>query len=141
MPCSLAVSITKAAVNDEQLKALLTLSVMHQVIENFLKANATYKDQVSSNWQTDSYSVFYVGNCSVTIFNGGRISVDASQWSAREAETLSADITTLLARLADHLFAQQVQQALAGLGPVQAQTVAVDDQGVTRQATVLSLKF
>ena len=141
MPCNLAVSITKAAVNDEQLKQLLTTQVIHQVVKNFLSANEAYKGQLYGDWESSTSSVFYIGDCTLTVFNGGQVSVDASRWSRERAQTLNADIAKLLVRLADHLFAQQVQQALAGLGPVQVQTVDVDDQGITRQATVLTLNL
>ena len=140
MPCSLAVSITKAAVSNEQLVQLLAPEVVYEAVKTFLSRHDEYKDHLFGDWQSGSTLMFYVGDCMVTII-GAQVTVNGSEWSTQQAETLSADMNTLLSRLADYLFAQQVQQALAGLGPVESQTVSVDDQGVTRQATVLTLNI
>lgn len=140
MPCNLAVSITKAAVSNEQLVQLLTPEAVYEAVKTFLSRHDAYKDQLFGDWQSGSALMFYVGDCIVTIL-GAQVTVNGSEWSTQQAETLSADMNTLLARLADYLFAQQVQQALAGLGPVESQTMSVDDQGVTRQATVFTLNI
>ena len=138
MPCNLAISITKAAVSNEELLKLLTSEVVHEAVKNFLSRHETYKDKVIGDWQSEPTVWFYVGNCIITITNG-QVTVNGPQWTKEEVEALSTDMNTLLSRLADYLFAQQVQQALTGLGPVETQVVNVDDQGVTRQATVLTL--
>lgn len=138
MPCSLAVSITKAAVSNEQLLKLLTPDVVTQAVKNFLSRHETYKDELFGDWQDETTVIFYVGDCVLHIENG-KITVTGTQWATEQANALSADMTTLISRLADYLFAQQVQQALARLGPVGTQVLNVDDQGITRQATVLTL--
>ncbi|HZU03372.1 MAG TPA: hypothetical protein VFA10_27140 [Ktedonobacteraceae bacterium] len=141
MPCSLAVSITKAAVSNEQLLQLLTPEVVYEAVKNFLRRHETYQRMLVGEWQGGPHIMFYVGRCVVTIVNGEVTVTGGTKREAEFAQKLMTDVTTLLSRLADYLFAQQVQNALAALGPVESQAVNVDDQGVTRQATVLTLKI
>ena len=140
MPCNLAISITKAAVSNEQLLKLLTPELISQAVKSFLSRHETYQHQRYDDWQYRNSLIIYVGECTVT-FTDGEVKVEGPEWSTALVNALSADMTTLLSRLADYLFAQQVQQALASLGQVASQTVNVDDQGVTRQATVLSFNL
>lgn len=138
MPCSLAVSITKAAVSNEQLLQLLTPEVVYQAVKNFLSRHEVYQKEMVSDWQSETSVMFYVGRSVVTIEHG-QVTVTGTRWETEKTKALNEDMTTLLSRLADYLFAQQVQGALATLGPVESQVVNVDDQGITRQATVLTL--
>lgn len=137
MPCNLAVTITKAAVEQEHLNKLLTPQVVEQALRAFLTArdrNATVRVNYGTVYASTGYN-------SVSVFRG-RVSVSNGNRDTRGAEKLAAETQQLLAALADTLFAQQVQSALQGSGArVASQQVVVDNAGRRQVATVLSFNL
>ncbi|NNJ13616.1 hypothetical protein EKD04_025145 [Chloroflexales bacterium ZM16-3] len=140
MPCNLAVSITKAAVSEERLRALLTPEAVRPVIEAYLRQPGVVGagERVHVQRQGDGLAV-RVGSLTLTI-RDGQVQTRASRgYNDTRAQELTDALSALLALAADALFAQQVRAALATFGPVAAQQVTVDNGGVTQAATVLTL--
>lgn len=142
MPCNLAVSITKAAVTDEKLRALLTPAQVQTVIEAYLRQPGVLKGRERSTVTVIGDSIrVQVGALWIEI-RGGRVSTTATEGfnDVRGQELVDA-LSNLLALTADALFAQQVKAALAPLGKVKQQQVSVDNAGVTQAAMVFTLKI
>ncbi len=142
MACNLAVSITKAAVTEEKMRALLAPEKVQPVVEAYLRQPGVLKqgETFAVNRQGSSVVVVVAG---LRIFiNGGRVSTSATAGynDARGRELVDA-LSNLLALTADALFAQQVKAALAPLGKVKQQQVSVDNGGVTQAAMVFTLNI
>ncbi|NNJ13396.1 hypothetical protein EKD04_024015 [Chloroflexales bacterium ZM16-3] len=140
MPCNLAVSITKAAVTEERLRALLTPEAVQPVIAAYLRQPGVVGagERVIVQRQGDGLAVT-VGSLTLTI-SGGQVQTRATRGTnATRAQELADALSDLLALAADTRFAQQVRAALATFGTVAAQQVTVDNGGVTQAATVLTL--
>lgn len=142
MACNLAVSITKAAVTEEKLLALLTPEKVQPVVEAFLRQPNVLKQGESFEIRSGSGTIsIRVGSLWLEI-RGGRVSTYATQGynDVRGRELVDA-LSNLLALTADALFAQQVKAALAPLGKVKQQQVSVDNGGVTQAAMVFTLNI
>jgi hypothetical protein len=136
----LAVSITKAAVTEERLLALLTPEAVQPVVEAYLRQPGVVgaSERVIVQRQGDGLAVG-VGSLTLTI-HGGRVETRATQGTNdARGRALVDGLSALLALAADALFAQQVRAALAPFGRVAAQQVTVENGGVTQAATVLTL--
>jgi len=142
MACNLAVSITKAAVTDEKMRALLAPEKVQPVVEAYLRQPGVLKQgesfEASRNGDTITIRVaglwIYISNGRV------RTSATAGYNDVRGRELVDA-LSNLLALTADALFAQQVKVALAPLGKVKQQQVTVDNAGVTQAAMVFTLNI
>jgi hypothetical protein len=138
MPCNLAVSITKAAVTEAHLRAILTPEVILPLIEAYLRLpGVLHAERVTLQRQGDAI-VVTVGRVTMTI-REGRVETQATRGYDVRAQELTDGISTLVAGIADELFAQQVRAALAPLGTVAAQQVTVDNDGFSQVVTMLML--
>jgi len=142
MPCNLAVSITKAAVTEDHLRALLTADVTSDVVLRFLEQQYPHLSPrlISAS---GSRMVFWLdsGDITLTITNG-QTTVDATRAQQRQANAILAQVSQLLARLADQRFQRQVQTALSarfGARLTSAQVIDVDNEGECQQAAVFTL--
>jgi hypothetical protein len=138
MPCNLAVSIAKAAVSDERLRALLTPEAVKDVVLNFLKQQyaANSPALLSSN---DTTLYYRLGSLVLTIENGV-VRVNESAGNRVFAERVAAEVSRLLAAAADRLFQQRVQMALQSV-TTRAQVVDVNYEGRTQKAAVFSINM
>ncbi len=138
MPCNLAVSIAKAGVTIPQLLAFLTPAIVQKVVLAYVQQQ--YPTLHPRLYPFASTNVcLQVGSCLVVI-TGGSVRVTDRRGNSALAETLANEIEQLLLQLADSLFQQQVQQIL-GPAVTQAQTVNVDNDGMTQQAAVFTLEW
>ena len=152
MTCNLAVSITKASITNQHLQALLTQDIVNQIVTVYLAQHyLSYQIELLPGKR----SVFLLKDrnprgtsFTVTIGTNRQVTVRADAWDystrgdQQKATDLTNQIAELLSRAADSLFARQVQIALSGLGGYQTvDTLAVDDAGVTQQATMLSIRL
>jgi len=142
MPCNLAVSITKAAVTEEKLLALLVPEVVLPVVQSYLsQPGVLTADERANVGQQGARLLVYVGSL-VLYVEGGRVSTYATEgYNEVRGNELVAALSNLLALAADALFAQQVKAALARFGKVGQQQVMVDNGGVTQAAMVLTVKL
>jgi hypothetical protein len=136
MPCNLAVSIAKAAVADERLRALLTAENVQTAVLSFLQRQYARSSPQVVSAQGGSM-VFAVGDCTISI-EDGVVAVDGPRRLAARTQQLSEEVSQLLTQAADLLFQQQIQQALAGLTD-QVEVVEVDNGGVRQPAAVFTL--
>ncbi len=146
MPCNLAVTITKAAVNAEQLQALLSLDVINQTVMAYLKVAEAYQKDAelymrSFLYRTTNSMLIYLGNYTITIKQGGLVTVEGLRGEEAENERLRDTIATFLAQVADKLFAAKVQQSLVKLGRVKSKDATVRDEGTTVNVTMFSLEI
>lgn len=137
MPCNLAVSITKAAVTEAHLMALLTPEVILPLIEAYLRLpGVLHAERVTLQRQGDAITVT-VGRVTMTI-REGRVETQATRGDVR-AQELTDGISALVAGIADALFAQQIRAALTPFGTVAAEQVTVDNDGVSQVVTMLTM--
>jgi len=136
MPCNLAVSIAKAALSDERLRALLTPQAIQQVVLAYLKQQYAALSPVLVSAQDGSLH-YQLGTMDLTI-EDGEVTVDTSTINRDRAEQLATQVSALLAACADRLFQQQVQQALTNV-TFQSQAVSVSFEGKTQQAAVFHI--
>lgn len=142
MPCNLAVSITKAAVTEAKLLALLTPEKVQPVVEAYLRQPGVLKQGERVELSNGGGTMFIrVGSLSLQI-QAGRVSTYATQgYNDMRGRELVDALSNLLALTANALFAQQVKAALAPLGKVKQQQVSVENDGVTQAAMVLTLNI
>ncbi|MEO6892105.1 MAG: hypothetical protein ABI324_24220 [Ktedonobacteraceae bacterium] len=136
MPCNLAISIAKAHVSADHLRALLTPETVQAVVLAYLQQQYAARSPRVLRTTADTV-VFQVGTCRI-IISRGEITVTEQGANRQMADALATEMGKLLSLLADHLFAQAVQQRLASV-VTSAQQVAVDNEGVPQQATILTL--
>jgi hypothetical protein len=137
MPCNLAVTITKAAVTEQRLLALLT----DETVERVLTAYFQEQGQQAQITRTANGVQVRLNGITIRVTNG-QVIADSRRTRRNEMGDLTDTLSTLLARAADALFAQQVGVALQGLsGSVKAQTVNVDNDGTVQQATVFTMQM
>jgi len=145
MPCNLAVTITKAAVSQAQLVALLTPEVVQAVVEAYLRQPGVLAPGETAAVQRSGPTI----TITIQVGGGRRIAMAiadgvvqaTTRTSDQRAQELVDALSPLLARAADARFAQQVQAALARLGPVTAQAVTVANEGIPQQAVVLTMRL
>lgn len=138
MPCNLAVSIAKAAVREDRLRALLTPAVLKSVVPAYLRQQFS-ASSLALVFEQDDTVCYRLGTTIITI-EKGEVRVDESEGNRALAEKVLAGVSHLLAAAADRLFQQQVQQALQKI-TTQARVVDVNYEGKTQQAAVFSIKL
>ena len=140
MVCNLAVAITRAAIADERLRALVDLHIdqVQQMMVGFLvRRHPELSVQASSR----DPRVLVVGPHTIRIIDG-RVTVSGSRESGYLAETLAEQAKEFLQVLADQLFIQEVGRVLKAYTSVtNVQTSNVDNQGVLQRATVYTLRL
>lgn len=137
MPCNLAVSIAKAAIAEERLRALLTPEAIGDVVLKYLKQH--YAASSPSLLPARVTALRYRVGTMVLTIQDGQVTVAGSQ-GQRAAEQLATNITGLLGATADRLFQQQVQQALRPF-TTQAQASTVSFEGRQQQAAVFHINL
>ena len=145
MPCNLAVTITKALVLPEQLQQLLIPEIVTRVITAYIEQHREEYGSFGPLRTTtrDGIVTCYIGRLDYRIMiANGQVSVNFPPYKQTQAEKLSEELSQLLSRAADQLFASQVQQSLkAKFGRVRTNTATVDNQGTPQQVTVFSLEI
>ncbi len=142
MPCNLALTITKAAVSEERLLALLTDDLVAPIVTAFL----TECGLALGETRLPRGGVEFAGDRLRLTIVGGRVTGRTSSPWPTPADRdllarLMADLPAVLAEAVDQVFARKVQETLAAFGPVSAQRVPVDNEGVRQGATVLTLRL
>lgn len=144
MPCNLAVSITKAAVTEDHLRALLTADTITDVVLRFLTQQyACLSPQLLSASGRRLTFLLDGGDITITIVDG-KVTTNATRYRLPQANDIVEAVSLLLAHLADMLFQRQVQQALTGRFDahlVSAQTLDVENEGERQQAAVFTLEL
>lgn len=144
MPCNLAVTITKAAVTNEQLTKLLTPEIVKTLLETFIGQHPDHQAQTpratirKQNGQVSLYISRY--DCFLSVING-EVTISTPRYYTEQANDLMKQVALLLSKAADKLFVAQVQQALAKFGNVDAQTTTVDNAGEKQQVRVFTLEL
>jgi hypothetical protein len=143
MPCNLAVSITKAAVQDQKLKALLTPDIVKTLIETYIANREGLKQpqpNASISKRSGTVSLYIQElNCFLTVRNGRVIMDSVERWHEAEANQLAEDIAQLLQQAALKLFDLKITATLKKLGTVSSKSVDVNTQGQKTQATMFTL--
>lgn len=156
MPCNLAITITKAAVSEERLRALLTPEVVTSLLASYLQASGyaivpeSFQQQQPGTYASlqtlpDGRVQCRIGGyygIDVFVAPAGVVTVNTTTYSQHsQADHVLADVTQLLSQATDALFARQVQAALASLGvPMTTEQVQVDQAGHVSPATVFTLR-
>jgi hypothetical protein len=152
MPCNLAVSITKAQVVPEQMRAFLTPDLIEQIVKSYLAEQYPQLviKRVWTGYDTTWLDMAYDGGTLSIAYNRTdaevRVRLAGRGYTSRGdyqfGEQLTEEISELLARAGDALFARQVQSLLMGLGGQMAtEHVLVEDAGVQRSATVFTVNL
>ena len=138
MSCNLAVSIARAAITEERLRALLIPDAIHAVLLTYLTQQyAAFSPTLLPAF--GNALRYRVGSMVLTILDG-QVTVDAPDGDRAQAELLATKVSELLAAAANRLFQQQVQQALKGV-ITQAQAVNVTFEGRSQQAAVFHINL
>lgn len=138
MVCNLAVAITKAAITDERLRALVD-SRRDQVM--LALAHFLERRHPHLSVSPPSHGIVRVNACSVSLVRG-QVKVTGQRGSEDLMEVLSRQATEFLTAASDRLFAQEVGRALARCATIVGmQTSTVDNQGTAQQATVYTLRL
>jgi len=142
MSCNLAVSIMKAAITDERLKALID-----EHIDQVTSIVATYLHRRHPKLEV---SPGLPGTGQLTVGEGltleivqGTVSISGSRTSrtAQYMEDLSQEVSAFLKLVADQLFTWQVEQALKASATVSSkQTSDVENDGAVQRATVYAIQ-
>lgn len=144
MPCNLAVSITKAAVTEDHLRAFLTAETITDVVLRFLTQQyARLSPQLMSASGRRLTFLLDGGDITITIVDG-KVTTNATRYRLPQANGIVESVSLLLARLADMLFQRQVQQALTARFDarlVSTQTLDVENEGERQQAAVFTLEL
>lgn len=142
MPSNLAVSITKAAVTEDHLRALLTADVMADIVLRFLTQQyARLSPRILRASGHRLVVLMDGGDITLTIIEG-KVTINAAILRPSQANDILEAVSLLLARLADVLFQRQVQQALSTRFEarlVGAQALEVENEGERQQAAVFTL--
>jgi len=143
MPCNLAVTITKAVVAPEHLLKLLTPQVVEALVDGFVRQHPTFVQYASVRVMTAPRGVvtIWLGyNKQMTIVDG-QVSARFPRGEEANGEMCAQLISTLLAKGADRLFAQQVKKSLQQLGTVQEQQTKVKDGDQVIPVTMFKLEI
>lgn len=155
MPCNLAMTITKAAVSEDRLRALLTADVVTTLLTSYLQEKhialipdsfrATHPGPYASLQAREDGSV----QCRIGGYYGMDIFVQAGQVTVTgttttqqpDVDQMLQEVTHLLAQATDALFARQVQMALTALGvPMTTEQVQVEQAGQVSPAIVFTVR-
>jgi len=136
MVCDLAVSITQAGVTDEQLKGLLTPELTLAVVKAVL-ADLGLAGEPRLTGDTVVWNSY---NSSLTV-RAGQATVRSY---VGDDQRISAALGAGLAQACDALYGQQIARALAeiaGKQPLIQRNIAVEKEGVVRQATLFTVRY
>ena len=136
MPCNLAVSIAKAALPKERLRALLTADAIKDVVLAYLvRQYAVLSPSVLS--AQGNVVRYRLGKLTLSIADG-EVSLAGTRTSATDADQLATNVSELLTQLAGRLFQRQVQDALGG---VTTRARMAEVQGSKQQAAVFTINL
>ena len=140
MPCNLAVAITKAVVEDEYLRSLLTPDITAAVVHAFLTQTARYA-VLSPDVQATADGVTAVlGRISFTVVRG-TVSIRGGAAQRELARRLVDDLAAPLGQAAQALLAAKLRQTMTRYGQVTMTQEAVNNRGSIQQAYVLRVKL
>lgn len=140
MVCNLAVAITKAAIEDSRLRALVDNHI-DQVQQMLVKFLARRHPNLSVQPSPRDPRVILAGPHTLRIMDG-QVTVSGPRQSKDLADTLGEQAKAFLPVLADQFFAQEVGRLLRAVAEVtNVQTSEVDNNGVLQRATVFSLRI
>lgn len=140
MVCNLAVAITKAAIEDERLRALVE-SHIDQVQRLMVGFLARRHPQLSVEADSRDSHVLIVGPHRVRI-EDGRVTVRGPRTSEYLAQTLNEQATAFLQLVTDQLFTQEVGRTLKACATItNIQNSDVDNNGALQRATVYSIRI
>lgn len=137
MACNLAVSITKAAVENEQLLRLLTPALVAEVVKAAL---ADLRYNATPAVQQDGSVYAYAGGMGITVRDG---KVSVTGYNAYGARQATDAVSGALALAAEALLGQQIAATLAkatGKAPV-VRRAHVENDGQAGVATVFTVKI
>lgn len=141
MVCNLAVTITKAAITNEQLLALISPAIAAETIKAAMDVLGVRVNPRISGTTVYAYAeTSYSDQIQIT-YQGGKLTVAAS--TDARGEEITATITGGLVAVGDALFANVVAatlQQFTGKRPT-VTTAAVRDEGVVYQANVFTVKI
>jgi hypothetical protein len=140
MPCNLAVAITKAAIEDEYLRSLLTPEITAAVVGAFLAQNAQYAALSPEVQATADGVTASLGPISLSIVRG-TVTMRGGAAQRELAARLATDLAAPLHQAAQALLAAKLRQAMARYGDVEMTQQAVENRGAIQQAYVLRLKL
>jgi hypothetical protein len=156
MTCNLAVSITKAALTPKHLRDLVTDDIATQVITTFLEGqHPEYLSQIRVRTSQYAFEITLLPKAKgpgtsfrISITSDWRITAKAIAYgyATRGDEALANqlvdEMTQLLSRTADALFARQVQSALSQLGGTfSIAPVMVEEAGQSASATLMTVNL
>lgn len=140
MVCNLAVAITKAAIADERLRALVESHIeqVQQMLVGFL---ARRHPGLPVQVDRSGPHVLVVGPHRVRL-SKGQVNVSGPRSSEYLAGTLSRQVSEFLQLVTDQLFTQEVGRVLTACATItNVQTSTVDNKGVLQRATVYSIRL
>jgi hypothetical protein len=143
MPCNLAVTITKAVVAPEHLRALLTPEVIASLGESIVEKHPAFASYQPVRFRVYNETVIVrLGRMDRTVtLTASQINANFPRFEQEQAPAIVELLSTLLSRGADKLFATQVRAALAEkYGPVQQASSTVMNQGQKQNVTLLSFE-
>lgn len=140
MPCNLAVAITKAVVEDEYLRSLLTPDITAAVVHAFLTQTARYAVLSPEVRATADSVTATLNQITITVVRG-TIMVRAGAARRELAGRLADDLATPLGQATQALLAAKLQQTMTRYGQVTMTQEAVNNRGSIQQAYVLRVKL
>ena len=137
MTCNLAVAITKAAITDARLRALLDLH-SDQVQRLLVQLLRKQYSELSVQGSSEDSRVIEVGPMMVRVI-GGSLTVDGPRTRERLVKEVTDKATAMLTLIADQLFTYDVRRVLQESASVTGiATSDVENQGKIQRATVIA---
>jgi hypothetical protein len=140
MPCNLAVAITKAVVEDEYLRSLLTPEITAAVVHAFLTQTARYAVLSPEVRATADGVIATLNQITLTVVRG-TVTVRAGAARRELAGRLADDLAAPLEQATQALLAAKLQQTMTRYGQVTMTREAVNNRGSIQQAYVLRMKL
>jgi len=132
MPCNLAVSITKAAVENEELLRFMT----PDVVEGMLAQALGVQGRIQGD--TVTFTLNRKGRPIVTVQNGQvNVQANRSRVPKDQVEALSEQVAQKLVDIGTAALAAKMYQALQRYGSVNIQSTQVDNEGLQQAAQKL----
>jgi hypothetical protein len=145
MPCNLAVSITKAAIDNEAIAKLVdgptVAAVLAAVVEDSATLRASGAPYVGNNRVTMSVLVGRWDEYAITVTLGGTLDVRVAGSDRGAARQIADAITAALASVGQAVLSRVIVAQLEALGGrnATAQQVSAEDNGQVFQATLLTV--
>jgi hypothetical protein len=144
-PCNLAVSITKAAFDNEALASLLDTptigAVIAAVVEDSTTLSASGAPYVGTTRVTMTVGVGRWDEYDISVATGGKLDVRVEGSDRARARDIADTITAALASVGQAVLSRAIVAQLEALGGknATAQAVSAEDNGQVFQATLLTV--